>query len=473
MAEDPTVSSHRVWVMTIRRFAEVAWARHGPTRYFSVAMTPILVALLVPGWWWAYCMAGAILGVIVDIRTQAAFQRLAAAAQTMDEAALRRAVQAHVVALTVITALYVTPYAALAFAPGPAPIVGVLLCAGAALICSTLHVMTPTMIFYTLPTVAFALMLNAYALSSGVDAMLLATMAGLLCVNAIMAARAGASSFGELINERLKAERAAEELEDRVKQRTSQLDLATRRAQAANRAKSMFLANMSHELRTPLNAIIGYAEIVEEDVAFGNTEACAQDLGRIRNAAGHLLAMITEILDLSRIEAGKLELRHAPFDLIALAREALDTVRPMAAKRQTICHMNVASGLSIVRADEMRVRQCLLNLLSNAVKFTEAGVVTIDIRPCRIGQAPGLSIAVRDTGPGISPEHQARLFQRFGQIDDTATRVHDGAGLGLVITRRLARAMGGDVTVMSEVGRGSIFTLHLPLDAALKTPVAA
>ncbi len=458
--------SRRIWEMTIRRFAEVAWTRHGPTRYVSVALTPILVALLAPGFWWVPCAVGGVIGVLIDVRAQAAFARLSQSVDILDEAALRAAVGRHIAALAVITAAYVLPYSVLAFAPQPAPVIGLLFCAGAGLICATLHVMTRTMIFYTAPAVLIGLMLNAAAFGEGATSLVLAAMAGLLGFNAIVAARAGATSFGALIHARLKAEEAAEELERRVQERTAQLQVATRRAQAANRAKSLFLANMSHELRTPLNAVIGYAEIVEEDLVSGDTSTSAADLVRIRNAAGHLLALINEVLDLSRIEAGKLELRSETFDVAAMMRGALDTVRPMAAKNRTTCQLNVAAGIGSIVSDETRVRQCVLNLLSNAAKFTRDGVIALDLRPCRIGSAPGVAISVRDTGKGISAEDLARLFQPFVQVDVTNTRAHDGAGLGLVITRRLARAMGGDVQASSKLGEGSTFTLYLPMKPA-------
>jgi len=459
--------------MIIRRFAEVAWTRNGPTRYGSVALTPILVAILVPGWWWALCSLGALVGVIVDIRTQGAFTRLTAQLDTMDDAALPRAVRNHIIALAIITAAYVLPYAALAFAPQPAPVIGLLFCAGAALVCATLHVMTRTMIFYTVAPIIVGLMLNAFVLSTGLNAIVLTAMAGLFGLNAIVAARGGASSFGDLIGARLRAEEAAEDLERRVEERTAQLAVATKRAQAANKAKSMFLANMSHELRTPLNAVIGYSEIIEEDLESGETASSAADLAKIRGSAGHLLTLINEILDLSRIESGKLELKPSQFDIETLLRGALDAVKPTASKNRSVCQINVAPGIGTVFADETRVRQCVLNLLSNAAKFTANGVIALDLRSCRIGRAPGVAISVRDTGPGISAENQARLFQPFMQVDGTSTRAHDGAGLGLVITRRLARAMGGDVAVSSKLGHGSTFTFYLPVNASNAASLAA
>jgi signal transduction histidine kinase len=413
-------ASRRIWIMTIRRFAEVAWTRHGPTRYASVALTPILVALLVPGWWWAACSFGAVLGVIIDLRTQGAFARLSQQAESMDEAGLTLAVRGHIFSLAAITAAYVAPYAALAFAPQPAPVIGIFFCAGAALICATLHVMTRTMIFFTVPVIIIGLMLNAFMIADGLlNAIILTTMAGIMGLNAIVAARGGARSFGDLIAARLKAEEAAEDMEQRVIERTAQLAVATRRAQAANKAKSMFLANMSHELRTPLNAVIGYSEIIEEDLESGDTASSAADLGKIRGSATHLLTLINEILDLSRIESGKLELKPAQFDLPSLVRGAMDTVKPTATKNLTTCQLTVAPGINAMLSDETRVRQCVLNLLSNAAKFTQNGVIALDVRSCRIGRARGVAIAVKDTGPGISAEHQLRLFQPFMQIDNT------------------------------------------------------
>lgn len=466
-------TSRRIRSMTIRRFVEVAWSQSGPLRYISVFLTPILVALLVPGYWWAACSLGAVVGILIDLRTREAFGRLTQQLDGMDDTPLQAVVDKYVWGLAAVTAAYILPYVALAFAPQPAPVIGLLFAAGGALICATLHVMTRTMIFYTIPSVILALVANAAALAQGANTIVIAVMAGLFGANAIIAARSGAKSFGELIKSRLHAEEAAEDLERRVSERTAQLAIVTKRAQAANRAKSVFLANMSHELRTPLNAVIGYSEIIEEDLDSGDTSASVADLGKIRGSATHLLMLINEILDLSRIESGRLELKPAAFDIEALLRGALDTVKPTASKNRTVCELSVATGLALMNSDETRVRQCVLNLLSNAAKFTHNGTIALDMRPCRISQARGVAIAVKDTGPGISAENQARLFRPFMQIDNTKTRAHDGAGLGLVITRRLARAMGGDVQVSSQLGEGSTFTLYLPLDISQAAPAAA
>lgn len=469
-----TEQSRRIWVLTIQRFAEMAWARHGATRYLSVATVPVVVALAVPGWWWALCAMFTAVAAIVDRRAHSFFDRIIPELDTYEEPALRALVKREIVALSIITTLYTIPYAALALAPGPGPLLGLIFCAGAALVCATLHVMTRTMIFFTIPAAAIGLMANAAALTSGPMSILAAVLAGIIAVNAIVSARGGAASFGDLIVARMKAEQAAEDLEARVEERTAQLAVATRRAQAANRAKSLFLANMSHELRTPLNAVIGYAEIIGEDLESGDTSASSEDLQKIRGAASHLLTLINEVLDLSRIEAGKLELKDADYDLSALLRGALDAVRPLASKQRTTCALSIAAGVQTqLSGDETRVRQCVLNLLSNAAKFTSGGVIALDVRACRIGSKEGVAIAVKDTGAGISAENLTRLFQPFTQVDNTTTRRHEGAGLGLVITRRLARAMGGDVAASSKLGEGSTFTLYLPVKLAAAPRAAA
>ena len=237
---------------------------------------------------------------------------------------------------------------------------------------------------------------------------------------------------------------------------------AVEATEAASQAKSRFLANMSHELRTPLNAILGYAEILDEDLAAAQMPGPASDAQRIRSAARHLLHLINEILDLSKIEAGRMDVSPQRFDAASLAREVAETVRPLADKNGNALSVSIAANLGEGHTDNVKLNQCLLNLLSNACKFTKAGAVTLTARRERLDAIDQLVFEVNDSGIGMTDEQLARLFQPFIQADATTTRNYGGTGLGLAITQRLAQLLGGDVEVRSHIGRGTTFTLHIP-----------
>ncbi len=238
-------------------------------------------------------------------------------------------------------------------------------------------------------------------------------------------------------------------------------DAARASAESANRAKSQFVANMSHELRTPLNAIIGYAEILTEDSEDRGDSAAIADLARINMSARHLLALINDILDLSKIEAGRMDVLAAPVDPEAIALEALQTAEPLAKKNANKLLGEIAA-IDEGFIDAQKLKQCLLNLLSNACKFTKNGHVNFSMRGEDHEGGARLVFTVADTGIGMSDEEMARLFQPFEQANSAVSRQFGGTGLGLMITRRMAQMMGGDVSVTSAPGQGATFTLWIP-----------
>jgi signal transduction histidine kinase len=251
-----------------------------------------------------------------------------------------------------------------------------------------------------------------------------------------------------------------------LKQREEELEQARDVAQQATDAKSRFLATMSHELRTPLNAIIGYSEMLQEDARDQRAEGFVPDLQRINAAGKHLLELINAVLDLSKIEAGKMELYVEAFDVEPLVRDVAAVLEPLAQKNANRLEARCSPDVGAIRADLTKVRQSLYNLLSNACKFTERGVITLSAT--REGSSDGDAIvfAVTDTGIGMTPEQLGRLFEEFAQADASTTRRYGGTGLGLVLSRRLCRMMGGDITAASEPGRGSTFTIRLPAEVA-------
>lgn len=256
------------------------------------------------------------------------------------------------------------------------------------------------------------------------------------------------------------------ELEMRtVELRTTNQDLEQARdlALEANRAKSAFLAQMSHELRTPLNAIIGFSDLLIEDAQDAGQPGLIPDLRKILENGRHLLTLINDILDLSKIEAGQLKLTPEAFELKPMVEALRSTIEPLVRKNSNAFELICDDKVGTIYADLTRTRQILLNLLSNSCKFTDKGKITLEVRH---SGAPGeevVDLHIRDTGIGMTDEQMGRLFQNFVQADDSTTRKYGGTGLGLAISRRLARMMGGDITVASELGKGSVFTFRLPV----------
>ncbi len=313
-----------------------------------------------------------------------------------------------------------------------------------------------------------------------------ATLLGLIIAIPVLRARRArldAIELATVVDDRTSALRdsegrykaLAEELEDRVEERTRalqeeigerqraqvELTVAKEAAEAAVRAKTAFLANMSHELRTPLNAVIGYSELLQEMAQEQGLSEFERDLGRIRGAGQHLLALVSDVLDIARIEADRIQLTPTTFVVHDLVKDLIDAVQGLAGRNGNSLHAIEAPGLNVMKADLLRVKQILLNLLGNACKFTVDGDISLDVSPREDAAGSWVIFAVRDSGIGIAPEDLPKLFTEFSQVQSGGGR-REGAGLGLAISQRLASAMGGSITVRSAVGKGTTFTVQLP-----------
>jgi len=263
-----------------------------------------------------------------------------------------------------------------------------------------------------------------------------------------------------------------QELEQEVfqrKQTQEELLSAKHAAEDANRAKSTFLANMSHELRTPLNAIIGYSEMLEEETRDSGKIENVQDLKKIQSAGKHLLSLINDVLDLSKIEAGKMGLHLETFEVSQVIEEMVTTLQSAAAKNANSIHVHLAENVSVMKADITKVRQILFNLLSNACKFTDHGTISVNVEQIKSEDRDWIRFQVHDTGIGISAKQKENLFQEFAQADASIARKYGGTGLGLAITHRFVQLMKGQINVESEPGQGAIFTVQLPAQVVIES----
>ncbi len=275
------------------------------------------------------------------------------------------------------------------------------------------------------------------------------------------------SGHKNLLTARLHIEAVQESFRE-LSEKNRQLELSFEKLKELDRLKSSFIATMSHELRTPLTSVIGYSEMMLEGLGGALTPAQREYVGIIMEKGENLLQLITSILDVSKIEAGRVRLMQGEVDLPQLMRDAATTVHPLAMKKQVEVICAPAEGLPPVHGDRDKLRQCLVNLVSNAVKFTPAGGrVTVASLLDPDGR---VAVAVSDTGIGIAPEHQERVFDVFYQVDGSNTREYGGAGLGLAIVKSFVEAHGGEVKVVSRPGEGSTFTVLLPVRAASQRP---
>ena len=445
--------------MTLVHCRDKAWGQHALTRIGSIFVATTAVGLAISGPWWIFCVAAMTIGWGIE----GAFYRWLSDKidhpDKLDPNDLPRIKRFTIRAIIFLVALYASPFLALAFAPHPGPSLGLIFACGSLLVICGQHVLDRRMVYWTLPVITLAVVLCAIRLGDGWVGYLLGFLAFLLCVNTVVLTGASVKSSEDLIEAQGQALRLADELDERVVQRTRELEEAVKLAEEANLAKSRFLATMSHELRTPLNAVIGYAEMVGEDVRSGDLGSTEADLEKIRNAARHLLGLINEVLDISKMEANEQVCRPTEFDVHRIAQEALDAIIPQAAASQTHCELVIAPNLEpMAYNDEGKLRQCLLNLLSNAAKFTTNGTITLTCRPSG-PKHEWIAFEVADTGVGIAEDDLPRIYLPFFQSDTSFTRSVEGTGLGLAITQKLAHLIGGDLMVTSRVGLGSTFTL--------------
>ena len=245
----------------------------------------------------------------------------------------------------------------------------------------------------------------------------------------------------------------------------TELEMAKQEAERATQTKSEFLANMSHELRTPLNAIIGYSQMLKEDAQADGQTATMEDLSKIESAGSHLLHLINEILDLSKIEAGRMQVLVEPFDVSSLIKDVKVLIEPMVARNENTLQVSVDPAIGQMSSDVVKIKQSLINLLSNATKFTQKGTIDLHVGLSIEAGVEHVSFAVKDSGIGMTEEQMGRLFQAFSQADNSTSRRFGGTGLGLAISRSFARILGGDLTVTSREGEGSTFRLVLPKEA--------
>jgi len=277
---------------------------------------------------------------------------------------------------------------------------------------------------------------------------------------------------------------AHDSLETRVRERTAELTRANQKlqgeivernrvekdlkeaksaAEVASRAKSEFLANMSHELRTPLNAIVGYSEMLQEEARDLQQKRFIPDLRKIHSAGKNLMSLIDNVLDLSELEAGKAELCLEEFEIAPIIQDVVTTIKPFLQKNANVLEIQCAPDLGSMRADAIKVRQALFNILDNSCKFTDRGTILLQVDREGINGADWVNFRVCDSGIGMSPEQTSKLFQPFTQADPSTTRKYGGTGLGLAISQKFCQMMGGDITVSSTLGRGSTFTIRLPV----------
>jgi signal transduction histidine kinase len=433
---------------SLRHFLNRSHHQQWYTRVFSA----LIIALLI-GWLEGFLAGtlGLIWFLVIAALEAGGFRKsraLAIELENATDARLGQIGKTLFLIVTTISATYTLPVIGLAFAGQTAQVLGLIVGASILMNIAAQHVIHPRLIYYSLPVPAIGFMISATALADSSGWVIWLVGAVLVLQTAILA-RVATHSYAALIEARadVLSEAAARDA-----------------AEIANKTKSNFLANMSHELRTPLNAVIGYGEILRENAVFEDREGDIRDLDKVLRSAQRLLQLVSEILDVSKIEAGSMRLERAAFDVEHELQAAVEMVQPMAEANSNKLIVQLDANLGTARGDPLRFSQCVLNLLSNACKFTQAGEIVMVASRSTQGAEDVITVRVTDSGIGMSTEQLGRIFSPFEQADDSITKKYGGTGLGLSLTRSLARLMGGDVTVSSELTKGSSFELRVLAD---------
>lgn len=455
---DPTME------LTIRRFIDVAWTGHANARRASVVLVVLIVFLAVPGWWWVPVGVTTLIAMVTDNGNLSRVQRLKQQIRTLPFAEQDKLRRETVYYTSLTTSLYAVPTCLLAFAPDPGPVIGLVFCTGALLVAASQHIMTPNMPFYTCPVILLGLAMNGYALGDGSNALFFAALTLILGFNGIILARAGSRAFQDLITATAQAEMQSKILEERVAERTRELEdekLKLEQSLAAEKAsselQSQFVSMASHEFRTPLTIIDGAARRIDKDLGRDRMEEVPKRVQTIRDSISRMTILIERTLDASKIAAGKISLSKKDFDFAELVKDVVARMKQISPQHRISC--SIESCPDTYFGDAKLLDNVLTNIISNGIKYSKDNPnVEINVRQ----EADALVFSCLDTGVGIPKDQLEHISERFFRAS-TADGIQ-GTGIGLNLVKTLVEQHNGVLSIDSEEGKWTKVTVHLPLD---------